>query len=179
MFGVDFSVVLLIILGLFAFAGFWFGLLHTIGALIGTILGAFLASKFHGWGASVLLGKFDLNENTAQVLGFLLVFVLVSRTFGLSVWLIEKIINASGIVPFFGMLNRTSGAVVGLIEGVMIVGLVLSFSMQFPITDKWKPQIEKSGVAQSTMNASKLLWPVVTKSISFFDELPDELNLID
>jgi len=178
MFGIDLSIILLIILGFFAFAGFWFGFMHTVGALIGTIAGAFLASKFHGWGADWLLGKFDLNENTAQVLGFVLVFVTVSRTFGISVWLIEKFINVSGVVPFFGMLNRTTGAVVGLIEGVMIVGLVLSFSMQFPITVQWKPQIENSGVAQSTMTASKLLWPLVTDSVTVFDQLPDELKTL-
>lgn len=179
MFGIDFNIILLIVVGFFAFAGFWFGFIHTTGALIGTVAGAFFASRFYQYGADWLLGRFDLSENTAKVLGFLLLFVLISRGFGLTVWVIEKFIDASGIIPFFGLINRSAGAVAGLIEGVLIVGLVLSFSMQFPLTKQWHPMIGESSVAQSTINASKLLWPLVAESISFFDKLPDQLNVLE
>lgn len=176
MFGIDLNIILLFVLVFFAFAGFWFGLLHTVGALLGTIAGSFLASRYHDLAAIFLQGKFDLNENTAQVAGFVLVFVLVSRSFGLAIWVVEKFINLSGIVPFFGTLNRVAGAIIGLIEGVLVVGLVLTFSLKFPVMENWRPQVEASGVAQSTMVTSKLLWPVVSEGVSFFQTLPDELE---
>lgn len=176
MFGVDLSIILLIVVGLFAFAGFWFGFMHTVGALIGTIAGSFLASRFHEVTAAFLQGRFELADNTAQVMGFILVFVVVSRLFGVAVWIAEKVINLSGVVPFFGMLNRMAGAILGVIEGVLIVGLILSFTMKFPITDTWKPDVQESGVAQTAMLSSKLLWPLVTDGLSFFQTLPEEID---
>ena len=43
-----FDIVLLVIIGGFGLFGLWFGIVHTLGSLLGTALGIFLASHYYG-----------------------------------------------------------------------------------------------------------------------------------
>lgn len=172
------DLLLIVLLICFTIAGFWFGFLHTVGALLGTFLGAFLASRFYGFIGDWLILKYELSENTAKVLGFILIFIIVSRSFGIAVWLIERFIDMSGLIPFFGLMNRSAGAVVGLVEGVLILGLILTFTMKFPISETWKNRVEKSNTAQSTIYSSKILWPIVESSALMLNDLPDSVQNI-
>jgi len=42
-----FDLILLLVLGGFVFYGLWFGLINTLGVLVGTIAGAFLAARWY------------------------------------------------------------------------------------------------------------------------------------
>ncbi len=169
------DLLLAIVLALFALLGFWFGFLHTLGSLLGTMLGAYGASKWFSILADWLLTRFKLSDATAHILGFIIVFILLSRICGVAFMLIEKFFDTTHIVPFFGLLNRLAGCVLGLIEGLLVVGLILSFAQKFPIVKGWTSQFDDSRVAQSSITASQILWPVLENSITIFDRLPDHL----
>lgn len=119
-------VILLIIFG-FTFAGFFFGFIHTLGSLVGTIAGFFVASHFSSvvadWLEPVLGGG-----GVVRVVLFVLLFLLVSRLAGFLFWLAEKAFHFISIIPFLKSINRLLGAVLGVIEGVIVVGAALYYS---------------------------------------------------
>ncbi|MEK7665834.1 MAG: CvpA family protein [Patescibacteria group bacterium] len=121
------DVLILIIVFGFAFAGFFFGLIHTFGSLVGTIAGFLVASKFSwvvaGW-LEPLLGS----SGVVKVIIFILLFLLASRLVGFIFWIVEKVFNFVSIVPFIKSINRLLGAVLGFLEGIIIVGAVLYYT---------------------------------------------------
>lgn len=43
-----FDIILIVIVAGFGLFGLWFGLVHTLGSLIGTVFGVYLASRYYG-----------------------------------------------------------------------------------------------------------------------------------
>jgi len=121
-----FDLILLLILGGFVAYGLWFGLVHTLGVLVGTIAGAFLAARWYDDVASWLGFLFGGRENLAKVICFLILFIIINRLVGLIFWLVDKIFSFLKIIPFLSTINRLLGAVFGFLEGVLVLGLTLS-----------------------------------------------------
>lgn len=171
-----FDIMLIIIIALFAFTGFWFGFLHTVGAFIGTFVGAAIASRTFEQAGAWIRGYFDISENASMIIGFFLVYFIIARAFGIIVWLIEKIIKVSRFIPLFGLLNRLAGALVGIAEGVLILGLMLSFATKFPVTGKFTARINDSRTAAALIQGSKILMPVLSEKIKQVKMLIDTVK---
>jgi uncharacterized membrane protein required for colicin V production len=119
-----FDLILILILFSFGLFGFWFGFIHAIGALIGTAMGAIVASRYYTlWSTS----------NTTKVVAFLILFTLTDRLVGLAFWGIEKLFNVVKIIPGVTTINRLVGGLFGLIEGAIVLGAALYFIQRFPI----------------------------------------------
>ncbi|MDP3244062.1 MAG: CvpA family protein [bacterium] len=119
-----FDLVLILILFAFALFGFWFGLLHAFGALVGTVVGAIVASRYYTiWSAS----------NTTRLIAFIVIFTVASRLTGFIFLLIEKFFKIAKIVPGVSMVNRLAGGLFGLAEGAIVLGAILYFIQKFPI----------------------------------------------
>ncbi|HSD12429.1 MAG TPA: CvpA family protein, partial [Patescibacteria group bacterium] len=107
------DISLLVALGGFVLYGFWFGIIHMVGALLGVVVGAVAAGRLYGPVAHWLLPFVGSNENLAKILGFFIVFVLVNKLVGLAFWIIEKIFKFISIIPFLKTFNRLLGAALG------------------------------------------------------------------
>ncbi len=155
------DIILLIILGGFTLFGIWFGFIHTLGSLVGTAVGAFVASHYYGpasdWLASLLGG----HQNLFKVIIFLLIFTVANRLTGFVFWLFEKIFNILKIIPFLSTINRLLGGILGLIEGSLVIGLMLYFVAKFPFSDWLTGSMLKSGVAAFLIKISSILWPLL------------------
>lgn len=159
MFLVD--VILLVIVGLFVLFGLFFGLVHTLGSLIGTILGIVVSTRlidpaFDRFG--FLLG----GGGVAKVVLFVIIFLLVSRLIGLLFWVAEKVLGIFAILPFAKSINRLLGAVFGFVEGVVVVGVVLFFALQYLPDAAVRAALEQSAVANyllATVAALQVLFP--------------------
>ena len=77
------DISLLVLLGGFALYGLWFGIIHMIGTLIGLIFGAIVAGRAYVPFAAWLAPHVGGNENLAKVIGFFVLFVLVTKLVGL------------------------------------------------------------------------------------------------
>lgn len=154
------DIILLIILGGFTMFGLWFGFLHTMGSLLGTVVGAFVASHFYTPIASWVFGLTGGSENLVKVIVFLLVFIIVNRLVGFAFWVIEKVFNILKIIPFLSTVNRLLGGVLGLIEGSLVIGLTLYFITKFPFSGWLTSAMMKSPVAAFLIKMSSLLWPL-------------------
>ena len=118
-----FDLILILIMFSFVLFGLWFGLIHAIGGLLGTIVGAIVASKYYKkWGTT----------NLGQVISFIVLFTLGSRITGFVFYGIEKLVKVADIVPGIKTINRLAGGILGLVEGAIVIGVALVFATKFP-----------------------------------------------
>jgi membrane protein required for colicin V production len=159
------DIALLVLLGGFILAGFWFGVIHMVGSLVGLILGAVLAGRFYDdaalWAAPYLGG----NSKLASILMFFLIFVLVTRLVGLLVLLADKVFKFVAIIPFLKSFNRLLGALFGLIEGTLVLGLVVYFAGRFPVNAAFEMALRNSQIARALNVIGTLLAPLLPKAL--------------
>ena len=77
------DLVLLGILAVFALYGWWFGVVHALGTLVGVAIGSFGAGRLFGVVALRFLPLFGGNLNLARIVTFFVLFVLINRFFSL------------------------------------------------------------------------------------------------
>jgi membrane protein required for colicin V production len=163
-----FDLILLLILGGFVAYGLWFGLIHTLGVLFGTIAGAFLAARWYDNLASWLGFLFGGRENLAKVICFLFLFIIINRLVGLLFWVVDKIFSVLTIIPFLKTINRLLGAAFGFLEGVLVLGLTLYVAARFPLGEWFSDNLADSKVAHyliSVVNILKPLLPEILKQL--------------
>lgn len=160
-----FDLILILILFLFIAFGFALGLIETIGALVGVVLGAWVAGQYYepfgGWLESILLG----HGNTSRVIAFIVIFVLVNRLTGLVFHLVSKLFHLLSFIPFTKTINRLLGALLGLLEGTLVLGLSLYFIVRFPFSDWFSGVITGSKVAVWLMEMGNFLAPLLPEII--------------
>lgn len=156
-----FDLVLLLILGGFVAYGLWFGLIHTLGVLFGTIAGAFLAARWYEPVSSWLGFLFGGNSNVAKVVCFLFLFVIINRLVGFLFWLVDKIFSVLTIIPFLKTINRLLGAAFGFLEGVLVLGLTLYVAERYPLGDWFATSLAESRVAHYLVAMGKVLRPLL------------------
>jgi len=121
------DVIIIIAVFGFAFAGFFFGLIHTLGSVVGTIAGFIIASKYSAIVAGWLAGIFG-PSGAVKVATFILIFLIASRLVGFIFWIVQKIFDVISLVPFLKSLNRLLGAALGVAEGIIVTGAALSYA---------------------------------------------------
>ena len=166
------DLILIVIVGAFVVFGLFFGLIHTIGSLAGTIIGVVVASRLVD-PATELVGVFfgGSDSGVAKVIVFIIIFVIVTRLVGLFFWFFEKIFDFVSIIPFTKSINRLLGGLLGFIEGVIVVGVILFYAMQVLPEDTLLMALESSAVAKylvATVSALQILFP---ESLTVIDEI--------
>lgn len=160
---VDISI--LVVLGGFVLAGFWFGAIHMVGSVVGVIVGAVVAGQFHVALAGALAGLVGGNENLAKLIAFAILFILATRLVGLAFWVIEKIFKFIAIIPFLKTFNRLVGAALGLIEGTLAIGLVVWFAAHYPATAGFGSLLATSPVAKGFYAVGAILSPLLPLAV--------------
>lgn len=137
-----FDLILILILFAFGLFGFWFGLIHAVGSLLGTVVGAIVASRYYTlWGES----------NTTRVIAFIVIYSIASRITGFLFVALEKVLKIASFIPGISVINRIAGGVLGLAEGMIAVGAALYFIQKFPIGPL-------AGLIASSQLAGFLIW---------------------
>ncbi|MFH0951543.1 MAG: CvpA family protein [bacterium] len=136
-----FDAVLLLALAGFVFYGLFFGLIRTLGSLVGVVVGAWAAGQwyldFYGWTTNLFFG----HENLGKIISFIIVFVLVNRLVGFLFVLLDKFFHLLTIIPFLKTINRLAGAIFGFIEGSLILGLLLYVASRYTLVDHWTAKL--------------------------------------
>ncbi len=162
------DIILLVIVGAFVLFGLFFGLIHTLGSLIGAIIGIALASRFVE--PTVEMFGFLVGDGSAgRIIVFIILFIIVSRLVGLVFWVLEKVFGFVSFIPFAKSLNRLLGGIFGFIEGVIVVGVILFYSMQVLPEDTLLTLLEGSSVANylvAAVSALQVLFPESLRIIS-------------
>ncbi len=159
------DISLLVLLGGFVLYGFWFGIIHLIGSIVGLIVGAIVSGRMYGPVGAWLTPYVGGNANLGRVIAFFLVFVLVSKLVGLLFWIVEKIFKFISIIPFMKTFNRLLGAAFGLLEGTLALGLAVYFASRFPISEATEAALQGSKVAHALLPVGSILAPLLPLAV--------------
>ncbi len=173
-----FDVILLIIIGGFAMFGFWFGLVHTLGSLLGTIFGAYLASRFYEPMGNWLVGITGWGSNFSKVLMFIIAFIVINRLVGFGFWIVDKMAGFITDLPFINSLNRFLGFVLGLFEGVVTLGLIFYVIDKIPLSDKFMSWMAGSIIVPYCSNAASILLPLLPEALKMLKSTVDYVQHI-
>lgn len=125
------DVVLLLLIAGFVFYGLFFGLIRTVGSLLGLIIGAWVA-VFTYQEAFILIRNLAFGfDAIGKTITFFIIFTLVNRLVVLGFALLDRTFDFFSIIPFLKTINRVAGAVFGLIEGGLVLGFVLYLAQSF------------------------------------------------
>lgn len=131
------DVILLLVLAGFVFYGLFFGLIRTIGAFFGVVIGAFLASRFYlpvsAWIDVIFFGYYNLGK----VLVFIILFSLINRLVGFLFYLLNKMFNIISIIPFLKTINRLGGMVLGFLTGSLFIGVIIYIISKYAILESF------------------------------------------
>lgn len=161
-----FDLVLVIIIGGFGLVGLWFGLVHTLGSLIGTVAGVYLASRYYGFLADWLIKVTGWAGNFPKVVTFIVAFIIIDRLVGLVFWVLDKILSIVTRLPFIRSINRLFGFVFGLAEGIIVVGMAFYFINFFPLSAKFMNMAVDSKIVPYTVKVASVLWPLLPKALN-------------
>lgn len=112
-------ILLLLLLG-FIGAGAKDGFVHTLGRMVGAVIG-FVLAKLYYVKFGVMLALF-MPTPWANFISFTLLFILVTRLFGFAVKLIDGAFSILRHLPFLQSIDKVLGAILGFVEGVLIMG---------------------------------------------------------
>jgi uncharacterized membrane protein required for colicin V production len=162
-----FDVILLIFLGGFVMFGLWFGVIHTLGAIVGTFAGAFFAGLGYSYLGSWLTNIFG-HENLMMIFAFIFIFLIINRLIGFGFYVLDKIFNFLSVVPFLKSISKLLGGVLGFFEGMLVIGLSLFVIARFPVSDWFTTVLKASTLAPWFVTISRvlqLMLPEILKQI--------------
>ena len=165
-----FDIILLLILAGFVFYGLFFGLIKTLGSLAGVVVGAWAASHFYlqvfEWAKDLSFGY----ENLGKIVAFIIIFTVVNRLTNLIFSILDKAFDFLTIIPFLKTINRLAGAVLGLVEGALVLGLILYMAVRYTPLGTWFGRIlVDSQIAPRLLSFTEILTP-------FFPEILEKLQ---
>jgi len=160
---IDIGIV--IIVGGFTLAGFWFGLIHMVGSLLGTVLGVVAAGRYFEVAASFAQSHLGGSLNIWRVVMFTIIYVLVNRLLGLVISLINHVFSFLSFIPFAKTFGRLFGAVFGFIEGVFVVALAIYLAARFPFGNYFVEQMQQSQFAIPFNAVGMILEPFLPEAV--------------
>lgn len=173
-----FDIVLIIIIAGFGLFGFWFGIVHTIGSLVGTVAGAFIASRFYEPLAGWLMGVTGWGENVSKVVMFIVIFIVINRLVGFGFWLADRVFSIVTDLPFIRSLNRLLGLLFGVFEGMLTIGLAIYFIERFPLSEPFMQRVAESMIAPICSTMAYVLVPLLPQAIQMLKSTVDYVKNI-
>lgn len=160
-----FDLALIIIIAGFGLFGLWFGLIHTLGSLVGTIAGVYLASRYYEGAADWLISATGWGANFSKTLIFIIAFFIINRLVGLVFWILDKVLGLITRLPFINSINRLLGLAFGLLEGALVLGICFYFISKFPFGDSLIGWMGTSKIVPTLLKFASILWPLIPEAV--------------
>lgn len=158
------DIALLVLWFGFVWAGFWYGLIQTLGGVVGVIAGAIIAGRTYaiagGW-----LGAAGDRAGLANWLAFTTIFVVVNRAVAIATGTVGKVLNVAKVVPGVASANRLGGALVGLLEGALVLGLLVNLAQTLNVSASLSAYLEGSRIAGLLGTIGSSLMPLLPEAI--------------
>lgn len=170
------DIVLLIIIGGFGLFGLWFGFIHTLGSLIGTLLGIYLGSRYYEPFATWLTGVTGWGENLSRIVMFAVAFIIINRLVGFLFWLLDRFFSLVTHLPFIRSIDRLFGLIFGIAEGIITVGFIIFFIERYPLSPVFMEKLSVSIVAPFTVGVAAILWPLLPEALRILKSTVDYVH---
>lgn len=159
-----FDVILLLIFFGFVGAGFYFGLVHTLGAIIGAIAGVAIAGSLYN-DVAPFFQFMMVKEGVANMLAFIVVYLVVARLIGYALHMLDSGFKIARFIPFASSINRLGGAMFGFLEATLILGTILYVASHFQLSPAINQAIDSSALAGLLMAIAGFLVPLIPDSL--------------
>ena len=133
------DLIIVIILGVGLLIGFFKGVIQQVFSLGGLILGIILGTLLYEPFAGLLLNIFKMSDQTARIVAFVIILIVVPMVCGLLGKALSKLIHAANL----GFIDRVLGGLFGLFKVVLIMGLVIMVLDMTGVSDKIVKKEEK------------------------------------
>ena len=167
------DVFLLGIILLFGAIGLAMGFIHALGSMLGIIVGVYLASRFYAPAADWLMQLIGRESNLIRVLMFVIAFILITTLVGIIFHLIEKAVGIIKWLPFVKTFDRLLGFLLGLAEGILILGMIILFVDKFPLSGWLMSGLAGSTVAPYVEGAVVVFWPLLPEALKMIQSTVD------
>lgn len=157
------DIALLVLLFGFTWAGFWYGIIQTLGGIVGVIAGAVIAGRFAPTAGSWISGLG--NAQFTQWVAFVMIFVVVNRAVAIATGVIGKALNVTKLVPGVAAANRLGGALVGLVEGALTLGLLIALAERLQASQPLLNLLEDSVIANILSSIGSSLMPLLPEAL--------------
>lgn len=135
--------------------GAWRGLVYEVLSVFSWIA-AFVLAQWFAPDVVKLLPLGDAPEAARYAVGFILVFIAVVFAGALVAWLTKKLVESVGLRP----VDRTLGAVFGLLRGVVLLMAVAVVMNMTPLRDaQWWTESKGADVATAALKQIKPVLP--------------------
>lgn len=155
------DMVLLLVLAGFALTGFWFGLIHMLGSLVGLVVASIVAGRYFEVISMKLSFLFGSQQNLGRIIVFILIFLIITRLVGFVFWLINRFFNIIAFLPFLKTANRLGGLIIGVIEGIVLVSLVLYLAVRYPLGASITNALSNSAVVDYLLGVAAKVAPLL------------------
>lgn len=151
--------------------GVWVGLIQAFGAVVGVIFGAAVAGHYFESFALWANGKFAGDLNVEKIIAFIIIFILVNRLIGLVFYLVSRIFRFINVIPFLNSINRLAGAIFGLLEGGVVLGLSVYIAVRLPFSGWFFSQLQVSAVAKYLVKVGDFTAPLLPQAIQILQRI--------
>jgi len=121
------------------------GFVHTLGRFLGAILGFLAARAWSIWLVGIL-GIF-MPAGWARLVAFILIFVVITRVFGMVFKFVDGIFELMKLLPFLKSIDKFLGAFLGLVEGFILIGGAIYLILTFKLSPTLITWVTTSSVA--------------------------------
>ena len=161
------DVILLIIMAGFVFYGLFFGLIRTIGSLVGMALGLWLAFIFYPTVFNWVKYLFFDHVLAGKIITFIILFTFINRLVGFIFAILDRTFDLLSVIPFLKTINRLAGVALGFVEGGLVLGLVLLYLSQSSFSS-W---LTGSQVAPFLIKFTKAVLPLIPQLMEKFKSM--------
>lgn len=158
MFFTALDVIVIVIIASATVIGWAGGLIQALGALVGIAVGVVTARRWTDVVAATVQPWLQLDPIILRPAVFVALLLVSQRLTGAVVMLAAYPLRLIVRLPFLSTINRLAGALIGLIEGVIVAGIMVIMIRQSStgMTSWLGPLLEQSQVASRI--GSTLLW---------------------
>ena len=155
-------------------AGFYYGykhgILHSVFALLGLIIGVMAAVKFSFIATAYLKEAINVPASLLPIISFVIVFLLVVFFIRVIAWLLEKILKVLAL----NFVNKLAGGLLWSIIVIFIFSTIIWFANKSNfITDSWK---QSSQLYFYLEPLSPVVISLIGEVIPFFQGMFDSLD---
>lgn len=137
-------ILLLILIGHIG-QGWKDGFIHTMGRVVGAVLGFILARS---WSISIaFIFAILLPTGWARFVAFVVIFIVVNRLVGWLFKIADGLFRILSLLPFVKSINGLLGAILGFFEGAIVLGGIIWLVDNFDLIASLKALLAGSVVA--------------------------------
>jgi uncharacterized membrane protein required for colicin V production len=125
------EILVLVILVGFAANGFRAGVVETLGRLIGALIGFWAAKNFASIPVTIL--SLFLPLSWAYAASFLIVFTVTNHLIGFLFSAVDRVFGVLTKLPLIKQISEVAGLVLGVLEGIVVIGGVSYLLRQLSI----------------------------------------------